>query len=115
MSETPKIPAGLDPTRALETPGAGSRGRPAPGARPGNPAFEVLLENLSTRAAELEQRARTFSAPAELAGAVDVARASLEEAESLGQSLLEAFRVAQQATQADQGSEDTGPARPPKP
>jgi len=92
MSETPPIPGGVDPLRVRAAATA-----PAGPARPGGAAFEALFERLTTRAAELEARAKTLEGAADLPDAVDAARASLEDALSLGEGLLEAFRAARQS------------------
>ena len=80
----------------------GTRATNAPSKETGSkptttPAFEVLLERLSRRAAELEQRSQTFEAPEELPGVVDAARETLADAMALGNDLLEAYRAAQRA------------------
>lgn len=87
---------------SLPIPSVGAEGvrsstsaQPAARARASGPAFEALLERLSTRAAELEQRSQTLESAAELPEAVDAARASLEDALHLGAELLEAYRAAQ--------------------
>jgi hypothetical protein len=64
-----------------------------------SPAFEVLLERLTARAAELQQLSRGLQAPEELPEAMDAARASLADALVLGNELLEAYRAAQRAGQ----------------
>jgi hypothetical protein len=94
MDETPHIP-----------PSSSDRIRPAQparpdavaGSRPASPAFEALLERLTARAAELEDRSHSLESPAQLPEAVDAARASLEDALTLGEQLLEAYRAAEQA------------------
>ncbi len=92
MSELPNLP----PISA-DSLGAARSARPA-GARPTGPAFEALLERLSERAAELEEKSKTLSEPGELPGALDAARSSLADALTLGEELLEAFRAAQRGT-----------------
>ena len=86
------LPAGSDPIR-VDTPARAPQ-RSAGSAE--TPAFRVLLERLAERAQELEAKSRALDEPAQLAGAVDAARASLEDALSLGDRLLEAYRVARQ-------------------
>ena len=66
-----------------------------------SPAFQVLLERLQEQARELERTRETVDDPADLAGAVDSARTSLEDALSLGAELLEAYRQAQSQTPSD--------------
>jgi hypothetical protein len=58
------------------------------------PEFQVLLERLQQRALELEVASRDAEAPEHMARAVDSAQASLEEAQTLSDRLLEAFREA---------------------
>jgi len=79
----------------------GGTARPATGAagaKPAGPAFEALLERLTTRAAELEEKSKTLNEPEDLPGALDAARSSLEDALALGGELIEAYRAAQQRT-----------------
>ena len=73
--------------------GSGSASRPA--ADPaGGVAFRALLERLSDQADELGRKSQSVADARELSGAVDVARASLTDAFSLSDRLLEAFREA---------------------
>ncbi len=106
MNEIPQLPAQPSGTTSGSMSGSmsgsiGQVGRAQPGgktagAKPNGPAFEVLLERLTTRAAELEEKSKTLSEPADLPGAVDAARSSLEDALALGEELMEAYRAAQQ-------------------
>jgi hypothetical protein len=57
-----------------------------------DPGFQALLEKLERRAGTLASR--ELDNPDHLAGALDEARASLEEALELGRDLIEAFRQA---------------------
>jgi hypothetical protein len=57
----------------------------------------VLLERLQATARELQEKARGVEKPAELAGAVDRARQSLDDALALGGRLLEAWRSERQS------------------
>src|SRR5690349_1498482 len=68
--------------------------RPAAGAAaaPGAAAFHALLERLETQARELEAQSQSIASPKELSGAVDRAHASLQDALTLGDRLLEAYR-----------------------
>lgn len=70
-----------------------------------SPAFRALLEQLEARTRELEESSRTLDSPETLAGAVDTARASLQDAVSLSDRLLEAYRESQhqKGTAADTG------------
>lgn len=76
-------------------PARGDQPQTAPGAttEPGA-AFRALLERLEERTRELEEKSQTLEDASGLAGAVDTARASLEDAVSLSDKLLEAFREA---------------------
>ena len=90
MSDTPLIqPSGNDPT--AKNTGAAKAKKTAPEG----PAFNVLLERLQARAQELEQTSADVNDPKQLAGAVDSARASLEDALSLSDRILEAYRETQ--------------------
>ena len=88
--------------------GADGVGRtPNAGARPetnksGGVAFKALLERLQAQAAEREQSSRTVDGAAELSSAVDVARASLDDAMSLSDQLLEAYRHSKHLTGPEQ-------------
>jgi len=91
---------GVDPAKTgAQAPKAGQ----AEGAS-GGPAFQVLLERLQAQAQELETTSRTLEDPSTLAGAVDMARASLDDAHSLSDRLLEAFREAQTQDDATEPS-----------
>lgn len=61
-----------------------------------SPAFRVLLERLQQQANQIESESRNLDDPRALADAVDIARASLDDALSLSDQLLEAFRESQQ-------------------
>lgn len=71
-------------------------GLPKPSASDATPAsgvaFRALLERLETQARELEVQSRSIESPQDLTGAVDRAHASLQDALSLGDRLLEAYR-----------------------
>lgn len=91
MSEIPQLP----PSAAESVRPAWPSGPSRPGELGSTaPAFEALLERLEARAAELQEKSKTLSDPAELPGALDTARVSLEEALHLGEELLEAYRAA---------------------
>jgi hypothetical protein len=68
----------------------------------GGPAFQALLEQLGAQAAGLRAAGEGDLEPQDLAGAVEDARASLEDAISLGDQLLEAYRAAQQRRETAQ-------------
>ena len=58
-------------------------------------AFKALLEKLDSQARRIQQTSEQVDRPEQLAGAVDEARTSLDQALSLGNQLLEAFRANQ--------------------
>jgi predicted RNase H-like HicB family nuclease len=90
MGEIPQLPAAVPETvrsSRLASPSQAAQPRPA------GPAFEALLSRLEARAAELKEKSEALAGPAELPGALDAARASLEEALHLGQELLEAYHA----------------------
>ena len=62
------------------------------------PSFQVLLERLQESASALERESVSVEEPDELAGAVDRARESLQDALTLKEELLEAWRQAAQQT-----------------
>lgn len=97
MAQTP-IP-GSNPLRPVEGANAqpASSGKAADAKSKDSPAFRILLEKLQSQARELEEKSNTLAAPEHLAEAVDIARASLDDALSLSDQLLESFRSAQQA------------------
>ena len=63
-------------------------------------AFKALLDQLEGRTRDLEQRSRKDLSQDELAGAVEQAKASLEQMLSLQDQVLEAWRAAQHAKKA---------------
>jgi len=89
MGETPIRPV---PGTEHVSDAAGAHKLPRGDAAAGGPAFEVLLEKLEARARELRDDSGSVDNPAQLAGAVDRARASLEDALTLSDQLLEAYR-----------------------
>lgn len=74
--------AGPEATKLRQDPAA-----PVQGA-----AFAALIEKLEVQARELAERSLRIESPADLAGAVDRAHASLQDALSLSDRLLEAYR-----------------------
>ncbi len=72
----------------------GKAGAPAGAQDATGVRFRALLERLEERARDLDERSRTLDGAAELASVVGAARASLEDALTLGDELLEAFREA---------------------
>ncbi len=73
-------------------------------------AFHALLEKLETHARELEVQSRSIENPKDLTGAVDRAHASLQDALSLSDRLLDAYREALARNQAS-GKPGSGPLR----
>ena len=57
--------------------------------------FRAMLERLETRASDLAEKTEQDDGPDELGRAVDSARESLEEALTLKDQLLEAYRQAE--------------------
>ncbi len=62
----------------------------------GGAQFRALLDRLQREATSLQQNSGGLEDPAALAGAVDKAGSNLDEARSLGDQLLEAYRAARQ-------------------
>lgn len=58
-------------------------------------AFKELIERLEVQTQRLRQDGDSLADPAELAGAVDRAKSSIEDAISLSEELMEAFRASQ--------------------
>lgn len=69
-------------------------------------AFRALLERLERDARALEQDSGRIQDPKDLAGAVDRAHASLQDALTLGDRLIEAYReaLAQKSTPSSGGA-----------
>lgn len=67
-----------------------------PGTGEGGVAFRALLDELEAKARELQQKSQALQGPADLAGAVQGAKASLDDALSIRDRLLEAYREARQ-------------------
>jgi len=76
----------------------------APKTRETGPAFHVLLEKLQQQAQSLHEEAEAVDKPEDLSSAVDRARVSLNDALSLSDQLLEAYRE----TLHRDGSNDDG-------
>ncbi len=95
-------PSGLDPIQnGAET----ASSKKAKKTTPDGPAFRVLLEQLQTKAQELEKTSQRVNDPNLLAGAVDTARTSLEDAVTLSDRILEAFHEARQQADVPPGPE----------
>ncbi|MFN0007792.1 MAG: hypothetical protein ACKVXR_07775 [Planctomycetota bacterium] len=88
MRELPIVP-GREAAKIQAAPAA------APGVQPGSPqpiAFEALLERLRTQARALEETAKEPLSARDLPGAVHVAQASLQDALTIAEGLVEAYR-----------------------
>ena len=94
MTQDPSL-RGVGSTPSLPTPNQTQETRSEGGA-----AFRALLDELQEKARRLKEDGEALSQPAELAGAVDRARASIDDALSLSDQLLEAYRAAQQVGDA---------------
>lgn len=91
------------------SPAGGTKPAANSGGAAAGAAFHVLLEKLETHARELEVQSRSIESPKDLTGAVDRAHASLQDALSLSDRLVEAYREALARNQAS-GKPGTGPA-----
>jgi len=100
MDERIPIPGGLSPIRGVDP----ATQKPATAPEAG-PAFRALLEQLKSGAQDLTRASEALEKPEELAGAVDRARATLDDALSLGDQLLEAFRAANQRLSSGEEAE----------
>ena len=82
--------SGLGPLKS------GATARTSPPANPGTAtagaAFQALLERLEEQARELRASTSAIEGPRDLAGAVDRAHASLQDALTLSDRLVEAYR-----------------------
>ena len=104
---TNAAPLPNDPNRIQSTQGVGGPSRSEkPGE--GGAAFRALLENLEARAQDLKQQAGEVTQAEDLAGAVDDAGASLADALSLSDRLLEAYREAITQDDSSRASEARG-------
>jgi len=94
----PSIPGSPRPDSLRGTEGAlpsSSSKAQGAGKSSDSAAFRVLLDKLQAQARELEEKSQAVEAPEHLAEAVDMARASLDDALSLSDQLLERFREAE--------------------
>ena len=97
MSENQPITNGAIRIGASPAPTTSSSTSTANGA-----AFQALIEKLEAQARELQAESAKVSGPGDLAQAVDHAHASLQDALSLSERLLEAYRASMHATDASQ-------------
>jgi len=103
MNENTLQPLGSESIRPQANTPSASRAADAPRDQKA-PSFEALLEKLQNHAHVLGEKSRQVSDPEHLSGAVEAAKASLEDAVSLGDRLLEAYREARQQTSEPFGS-----------
>jgi len=97
-------PVGGSPVRRTDAPSQKVSSETKKATEPkGGAAFQALLEKLQQQAHNLQRESETVARPDELSGAVDRAHSSLQDALSLSDRLLEAYR---EATQND-GAEST--------
>ena len=89
-----KGPAGVTPGPAVEGPRDAKAGA----------AFKALLERLEEGTRRLARASEGVNGARDLAGAVDPAGESIQEAMQLGDELLEAYRAARQ--RAETGSKE---------
>ena len=92
MTENSKIPSAASPISSARAQPAAARPSSADVATQGA-AFKALLDRLETQARELAEKSDRVDGPNELASAVDHAHASLQDALSLSEQLLEAYRA----------------------
>lgn len=93
-------PLGNSPAQPVGPLGPGSN---APGEKvqgKGGPAFQALLDKLQAKSRSLSQDSEKLEKPEQLSGAVDRARSTLNDALSLSDQLLEAYRQAAQGKDA---------------
>ncbi len=95
MTENQPIHSGTIRVGATPTSNPPSSSSAANGA-----AFQALIEKLEAQARELEAESAKVNGPNDLAQAVDHAHASLQEALSLSERLLEAYRASMHAPSA---------------
>lgn len=97
------LPNGAKPVKGLAP---ASPAAPADGPRDAKAgaAFKALLERLEEGTRRLAKASDGVHGARDLAGAVDLARESIEEAMQLGDELLEAYRAARQRA-------ETGPEK----
>ena len=97
MNENTLQPLGPESVRPQTSAPSPSKAPAAPAGET-SPSFEALLEKLQTHAQVLGEKSQQVSDPEQLSGAVEAAKASLDDAVSLGDRLLEAYREARQQT-----------------
>jgi len=91
----------IDPVRS-----ATSAAPPSAPQRSDGGAFRSLLERLEEQTRRLREDGEGLQDPAQLALAVDRAKTSIEDAASLGEELLEAYRAAR--LRSEPGTDERG-------
>ena len=87
------------PIQGLQSLGAGTSSAAPKITSDGGAKFQVLLDRLEAETRGLQQSSDSLSDPAGLAGVVDQARNAINDAQTLGRELLEAYRAARQSSQ----------------
>ncbi len=95
--------------RPLGSASVNPTGPVTPGSKPdeagkGGPAFQALLDKLQEKSRVLSKDSENVDKPEELSGAVDRARSTLNDALSLSDKLLEAYRQAAQEKDGDESA-----------
>ena len=93
VENNPLQRAGAQPVGGVDKTGATSPKKSQ--ATGSGPAFQALLEKLQQQAQSLRRDSERIERPEDLSGAVDRAHDSLEQALSLSDKLLEAYRESQ--------------------
>ena len=107
MNDANPIPNGpkIRPSTAASAPASAPSGA---SSTSGGVAFRALIEKLESQAQALEREAANVAGPEDLAGAVDRAHASLQDALSLSDRLLEAYRESVQRRASEPPAPGTG-------
>lgn len=100
VSRAPGSAGQPDPTRP--TGPVPAKGEPRSAENESGVAFRALLDKLGEQARVLEETSKNVEDAANLAGAVEGAKASLDEALSLGEELLESYRQSQHQRPGDE-------------
>ena len=110
MAAAAPLPGGPGPER-IQGLGSKSQGEKRLESNEGGVVFRALLEKLEVQAQELKNQASGVEKPDDLAGAVGQAQESLEQALSLSDRLVEAFRqsLQQERGEAPRGEPDQKP------
>ena len=109
MVENSPIRKPTSPLPSTPVEGPSKAGSTPASSEQGGPAFRALLESLQEKARSLQHDSQHVDKPEDLSEAVDRARASLDDALSLGDRLLEAYREAvQQDNPPESGADSSG-------